>query len=80
MNNVAHKDSIHNVNIVNEKVLITPSELKAKLPLPAHLRQQIEQSRRDIANIIHKKIRVCWLWLGLVPFTIPWQRLIMRKS
>ncbi|UXN33764.1 3-deoxy-7-phosphoheptulonate synthase [Avibacterium paragallinarum] len=55
MNNVAHKDSIHNVNIVNEKVLITPSELKAKLPLPAHLRQQIEQSRRDIANIIHKK-------------------------
>lgn len=55
MNNVAHKDSIHNVNIVNEKVLITPSELKAKLPLPAHLRQQIEQSRQDIANIIHKK-------------------------
>ncbi|RZN59345.1 3-deoxy-7-phosphoheptulonate synthase [Avibacterium paragallinarum] len=55
MNNVAHKDSIHNVNIVNEKVLITPSELKAKLPLPTHLRQQIEQSRRDIANIIHKK-------------------------
>ncbi|CDF99383.1 Putative Phospho-2-dehydro-3-deoxyheptonate aldolase [Avibacterium paragallinarum JF4211] len=43
------------MNIVNEKVLITPSELKAKLPLPAHLRQQIEQSRRDIANIIHKK-------------------------
>ncbi|KAA6208674.1 3-deoxy-7-phosphoheptulonate synthase [Avibacterium paragallinarum] len=55
MNNVAHKDSIHNVNIVNVKVLITPSELKAKLPLPTHLRQQIEQSRRDIANIIHKK-------------------------
>lgn len=50
-----NKDSIHNVNIVGEKVLITPSELKEKLPLTAVLRHQIEQSRRDIANIIHKK-------------------------
>ncbi|MGC7559551.1 3-deoxy-7-phosphoheptulonate synthase [Pasteurella sp. PK-2025] len=50
-----NKDSIHNVNIVGEKVLITPKELKEKLPLPHTLRQQIEQSRRDIANIIHKK-------------------------
>ncbi|WP_373100140.1 MULTISPECIES: 3-deoxy-7-phosphoheptulonate synthase [Pasteurellaceae] len=55
MMNVTHKDSIHNVNIVHEKVLITPHELKAKLPLPAELRRQIEQSRRDIADIIHKK-------------------------
>ncbi|URL07528.1 3-deoxy-7-phosphoheptulonate synthase [Avibacterium sp. 21-595] len=55
MNHVNHKDSIHNVNIVNEKVLITPHELKEKLPLPQHLSHQIEQSRADIANIIHKK-------------------------
>lgn len=50
-----NKDSIHNVNIVGEKVLITPRELKEKLPLTTALRHQIEQSRRDIANIIHKK-------------------------
>lgn len=50
-----NRDSIHNVNIVSEKVLITPRELKDKLPLLVPLRTQIEQSRRDIANIIHKK-------------------------
>lgn len=50
-----NKDSIHNVNIVAEKVLITPQELKQKLPLSTALRQQIEQSRREIARIIHKQ-------------------------
>ncbi|OPC91864.1 3-deoxy-7-phosphoheptulonate synthase [Pasteurella multocida subsp. multocida] len=50
-----NKDNIHNVNIVGEKVLITPKELKEKLPLSLPLRSQIAQSRRDIANIIHKK-------------------------
>ncbi|TYG33540.1 3-deoxy-7-phosphoheptulonate synthase [Lonepinella koalarum] len=50
-----NKDSIHNVHIVDEKVLITPAELKQKLPLPQHLRQRIEQHRQDISAIIHKK-------------------------
>lgn len=49
------KDSIHNIHIVDEKVLITPAELKKKLPLPAHLRTQVETHRREIADIIHKK-------------------------
>ncbi|EGP01802.1 phospho-2-dehydro-3-deoxyheptonate aldolase [Pasteurella multocida subsp. multocida str. Anand1_goat] len=53
-----NKDNIHNVNIVGEKVLITPKELKEKLPLSLPLRSQIAQSRRDIANIIHKKVSV----------------------
>ncbi|WP_040977245.1 3-deoxy-7-phosphoheptulonate synthase [Necropsobacter massiliensis] len=64
MNSVTHKDSIHNVNIVNEKVLITPHELKAKLPLPTALRSQIEQSRREIADIIHKKDKRLLLVIG----------------
>lgn len=55
MNTVVNQDSLHNVNIANEKVLLTPAELKAEFPLPEHLRKQIEQSRRDISNIIHKK-------------------------
>ncbi|HBO38062.1 MAG TPA: 3-deoxy-7-phosphoheptulonate synthase [Pasteurellaceae bacterium] len=49
------KDSIHNVHIVDEKVLITPAELKQKLPLPTALRGQIKTHRREIADIIHKK-------------------------
>ncbi len=53
--NVTNKDRIHNVNILDEKVLVTPAELKAKLPLSAQLQVQIEQSRQTIANIIHKK-------------------------
>ncbi|KGQ70994.1 phospho-2-dehydro-3-deoxyheptonate aldolase [Chelonobacter oris] len=55
MNAVAHKDTIHNVNIQDEKVLLTPQELKQKLPLSLALKKQIEQSRYDIAQIIHKK-------------------------
>lgn len=55
MNTVVNQDSLHNVNIANEKVLLTPAELKAEFPLPENLRKQIEQSRRDISNIIHKK-------------------------
>lgn len=49
------KDSIHNIHIIDEKVLITPAELKKKLPLPGHLRTQVETHRREIADIIHKK-------------------------
>ncbi|AAU37711.1 3-deoxy-7-phosphoheptulonate synthase [Basfia succiniciproducens] len=49
------KDSIHNVHIIDEKVLITPAELKQKLPLPIALRTQIETHRREIADIVHKK-------------------------
>jgi len=45
------KDSIHNVHIVDEKVLITPDELKAKLPLENPLRQNIERYRQEIAEI-----------------------------
>lgn len=55
MNKVNYKDSIHNVNIINEKVLVTPQELKEKLPLPAELHRQIERSRKEVADIIHKK-------------------------
>ena len=50
-----NKDSIHNVRIVDEKVLSTPAELKQKLPLPQVLRGQIETHRREISDIIHKK-------------------------
>ena len=50
-----NKDSIHNVRIVDEKVLITPAELKQKLLLPQVLRGQIETHRREISDIIHKK-------------------------
>lgn len=50
-----NKDSIHNVHIIDEKVLITPAELKQKLPLLTALRTQIETHRNDISNIIHKK-------------------------
>ncbi|MGF7452319.1 3-deoxy-7-phosphoheptulonate synthase [Pasteurella bettyae] len=49
------KDSIHNIHIVDEKILITPAELKQKLPLTNRLRTQIETHRREIADIVHKK-------------------------
>lgn len=55
MNKVVNQDSIHNVNIEEEAVLLTPKALKAEFPLSERLRQQIETSRKDIADIIHKR-------------------------
>ncbi|MEF1279353.1 3-deoxy-7-phosphoheptulonate synthase [Vibrio fortis] len=49
------KSELSNVNIIDEQVLITPDELKAKLPLSDNARRFIQESRQTIANIIHKK-------------------------
>lgn len=64
MNAVANKDLIHNVNINDEKVLMTPQELKEKLPLSLELKQQIEQSRHEIAKIIHRQDNRLLLVIG----------------
>ncbi|EQA05507.1 3-deoxy-7-phosphoheptulonate synthase [Glaesserella parasuis 12939] len=50
-----NQDSLHNVNICDEKVLLTPKGLKQEFPLPEHLRKQIEKSRKVISDIIHKR-------------------------
>lgn len=55
MNTVFNQDSLHNVNICNEKVLLTPKGLKQEFPLLEHLRKQIEESRKVISDIIHKR-------------------------
>ncbi len=49
------KSELSNVNIMDEQVLITPNELKAKIPLSDKARKFIQQSRQTIADIIHKK-------------------------
>lgn len=69
-NKVNYKDSIHNVNIINEKVLVTPQELKEKLPLPAELHRQIERSRKKLQILFIRKINGCWWLLDLVQFMI----------
>ncbi|MEH0835331.1 3-deoxy-7-phosphoheptulonate synthase [Pectobacterium cacticida] len=47
------KDSLNNINIRAEQVLITPDELKAKFPLNDADRRAIAQARSAIADIIH---------------------------
>ncbi|MDB1123078.1 3-deoxy-7-phosphoheptulonate synthase [Vibrio algarum] len=49
------KSTLSNINISDEQVLITPSELKKKLPLSENARQFIQESRQTISDIIHKK-------------------------
>ncbi len=49
------KSELSNINISDEQVLITPQELKNKIPLSDNARQFIQQSRQTISNIIHKK-------------------------
>lgn len=68
------KSELSNINISEEQVLITPEELKAKIPLSDNARRFIQESRQTIANIIHKKIIAYWLYVVLAQFTIWTQR------
>ncbi len=47
------KDSLNNVHIQSEKVLLTPEELKAKVPVSEDTLSFIADARRQIADIVH---------------------------
>ena len=49
------RDSLNNINVTSEQVLITPSALKAELPVSEHSLQVIQASRRVISDIIHRR-------------------------
>lgn len=49
------RDSINNVNVVSEKVLMPPSELKAQLPLSESGQRTVHTGREVLQNILDKK-------------------------
>lgn len=49
------RDQLNNIHIQDESVLITPKELKEKIPVSDQALQFIRQSRQTIADIIHKR-------------------------
>ena len=49
------KDSLHNIHISAEKVLVTPQALRQELPISQHALNMIKQSRKTIADIIHHR-------------------------
>ncbi len=52
---IMYKSELSNINISDEQVIITPNELKKKIPLSENARQFIQSSRQTISDIIHKK-------------------------
>lgn len=50
-----NRDNLNNVNISSEKLLVMPKALKSALPLSEQNQQFIEQSRKAIADIVHKR-------------------------
>lgn len=52
---IMQKDELNNVNISDEKILITPKELKKYYPLDHNNQQKITHSRRIIADIIQHR-------------------------
>ncbi len=48
-------DTIDNIHISSEKVLVTPVELKQEMPLSDNGRDYISHARETISNIIHGK-------------------------
>lgn len=49
------KDTLNNIHIRSEKVMITPAELKAKLPISQPALDFIGQARKTMSNIIQRK-------------------------
>ncbi len=49
------KDSLNNLHVKSEKILITPSALKQVLPISDHTLSFIKQARQTISDIIHRK-------------------------
>jgi 3-deoxy-7-phosphoheptulonate synthase len=49
------QDTINNIHISAEQVLVTPAQLKNELPLSAHAYRYIQGARETVANIVHKK-------------------------
>lgn len=49
------KDSLNNIHIQSEQVMMTPAELKAALPISDKALAFVKASRQTIANIIHRK-------------------------
>ncbi|WP_409310175.1 3-deoxy-7-phosphoheptulonate synthase [Pectobacterium sp. B1J-3] len=47
------KDSLNNINISAEQILITPEQLKEKFPLNDREQAAITEARKTISNIIH---------------------------
>ncbi len=49
------KDTLNNIHIRSEKVMITPAELKAKLPISNQALSFIGQARQTMSDIIQRK-------------------------
>lgn len=49
------RDSINNINISSEQVLVTPKALKTELPVSAEALNIIQGSRKVIGDIIHRR-------------------------
>lgn len=50
-----HKDSIDNVHVASENVLVTPHQLQQQLPVSDHALNKIGEARQTISDIIHRK-------------------------
>ncbi len=62
------KSELSNINISDEQVLITPEQLKEKLPLSEKARKFIQDSRETIATLFIRKIIVYLSYVGLALF------------
>ncbi|MFP2770564.1 3-deoxy-7-phosphoheptulonate synthase [Oceanisphaera sp. KMM 10153] len=49
------KDTLNNIHIRSEKVMITPAELKAKLPISSQALSFVGQARQTMSDIIQRK-------------------------
>lgn len=49
------KDTLNNVHVSNEQVLVTPDELRQELPISEHTLSFIQNARKTISDIVHRR-------------------------
>jgi 3-deoxy-7-phosphoheptulonate synthase len=53
------RDPLNNIHIQSEQVMITPAQLKEKLPISDRALVRA-RARNTIADIIHRRDHRCW--------------------
>ena len=59
---------LDNLNVEQQEVLITPKQLKLKLPVNENVRSAVNGYRQTVRNIVDLMIPGCWSLLAHAPF------------
>ena len=69
----------NNVNVIAQDVLMTPAEIKKRLPITLQAEEFVLQGRETLQRIIDRQIHACLWWWDRVRFMTCERPAIMRS-